>query len=197
MAQYIRTLPLLVILPLLFAAVSFGQTSDPASDEIGIPIGHKVIAIRFPSSSTLGHLHKGDLVHVISDAPNSEPIARNIRVFADPDPLKNDAGRCTVGLLAPSKIADQIAHAYNNDQIRLALPGGTQILPSKKLKKDLKERRSETISTSHSEQISKMRELASQLDKIAADLEAIERYSRADELREHAQNLRLDVRQKK
>ena len=128
MAQHIRTLPFLVVLPLLFAAASFGQSSDPASEEMGIPIGHKVIAMKFPSGSTLGHLHKGDLVQVISGAADSEPIARNIRVFAEPNPLKNKVGgSCIVHLLVSGKIADQILRAHKIGQIRLVLPGGTQI----------------------------------------------------------------------
>ena len=198
MAQHIRTLPFLVVLPLLFAAASFGQSSDPASEEMGIPIGHKVIAMKFPSGSTLGHLHKGDLVQVISGAADSEPIARNIRVFAEPNPLKNKVGgSCIVHLLVSGKIADQILRAHKIGQIRLVLSGGTQISPTKNLKTDPNEGRGEAISTPHPDQISKVRELASKLDEIAADLESLERYTRADELREYAQNLRLDVRRKK
>ena len=198
MAQHIRTLPFLVVLPLLFAAASFGQSSDPASEEMGIPIGHKVIALKFPSGSTLGHLHKGDLVQVISGAADSEPIARNIRVFAEPNPLKNKVeGSCIVHLLVSGKIADQILRAHKIGQIRLVLSGGTQISPTKNLKTDPNEGRGEAISTPHPDQISKVRELASKLDEIAADLESLERYTRADELREYAQNLRLDVRRKK
>ena len=148
MAQHVRTLPFLVVLPLLFAAASFGQSSDPASEEMGIPIGHKVIAMKFPSGSTLGHLHQGDLVQVISGAADSEPIARNIRVFAEPNPLKNKVGgSCIVHLLVSGKIADQILRAHKIGQIRLVLPGGTQISPTKNLKTDPNEGRGEAIST--------------------------------------------------
>ena len=194
MAQLTQTLACLAALPFFFAATSFAQSSDLVHDGTGIPVGHKVIAMRFPSDSMEGRVQKGDHVNVFPSAVNSKAVATNIRIFADPMRLKDgDTGRCTVALLAPSKVADQILRAYDADGIRLVSPETSKAVAT--IRRDAGAL--DANARHQSDQTAKMRLLASRLDEIAADLESLERYSRADELREHAQKLRVDVRSEK
>ena len=153
MTQLTQTLACLAALPFFFAATSFAQSSDLVHDGTGIPVGHKVIAMKFPSDSMEGRVQKGDHVNVFPSAVNSKAVATNRLVSPETSKavatIRRDAGALD-------------ANARHQ-----------------------------------SDQTAKMRLLASRLDEIAADLESLERYSRADELREHAQKLRVDVRSEK
>ena len=193
--MFIKTCTFLCALLFLFHGFANAQQTDP--DGTGIPPGYKVIAIYSCANSDAIEklLQKGDLVNVITGDSEKISIAKGIKVYSKPQrgEWKSTGKRPVVTLLAQTYIADAIMSAHRDGNIRLDIvrtgpqkhgsfgnsnaSGKIEVTPN--ISADKKE---------------KARTLASAIDKIAAELESIEMYNRADELREQAQNLRLDMR---
>jgi len=163
----IKIASLLIVATLIFASSSFSQETEPEGGN-PIPAGHKVIAIKLLRKNAMdGQLVQGDRVDLI-DTKSSMIVATL---------LENDLEeKCIVGLLTESDMADQIHNRCKSKKTKISLrPAFGEKVPQ-------------------AEHIRSVRELASRLDLISAELESLEAYSRADELRQYAQKLRVDVR---
>jgi len=192
--MFIKTCTFLCSLSLFFHCFANAQQTD--SDETGIPLGYKVIAIyRCANSDAIEKLlQKGDLVNVITGDSEKITIAKGIKVYSKPKREANSIRkRPVVTLLAQTHIADAIMSVHDEGDVQLAITrSGHQKRGS--FENSNARGKIEVTPSISADKKEKARTLASALDKIAAELESVEMYNRADELREQAQNLRLDVR---
>ena len=183
----------------LCAATSnlWGQNPEVENSDMGIPLGYKVVALKISDDDPVGGLiDKGSYVDILATGRKSrqlETIVRKVLIYSDPESAKNGSGTRIVALLVTAQDAQRVISAKKHGTIKLVLRGdGEEPAP------EVPVIHSSTNQPTGAERsllrTDTVRKIACDLDRIAAELESIEMYERADELRSHSQNLRLDVR---
>ena len=190
---------------------------------VSIPIGFKVLGVRIKQDDSLdGLLTPGDRVDVVGvfksqDRRVAKTFLRNILVFsiAGKSNPRNTSGDSIVGLLVNEKQSEQLVLVQKVADIRLVLRGRQE--PADAIRKedsddsttfnelidqidelnsslDGSPQSDNTGDGESAEYRQKIRDASRKLDQTAADLEELELYRKADELREIARELRLGVR---
>ncbi len=199
-----RTVPPFLALSLLIAATSIAQQPAQEENDAGIPFGYKAISLNLDQSDAIaGLVRKGDHVGVVSVDKawkSSKTIAKQILVFSSPEKRENAPRSMFVVLLVRNSDANRITRALEHGAVTIVLssaPTPAQVRSMENAEKSrTPEQHFQSSNSPWLQQIEKVRALACDIEKIAAELESLELYNRADELREQAQKLRVDVRGK-
>ncbi len=190
--------------------VMLADLQDPSKNNpLQIPPGKKVVAIKIDSDDQLSELLKpDDFVDVISVSKQSladgtltttaKTILRRIHVFSTGSG-KTDSPNHVIGLLVDHDEAERLVVAQNSgNRIKVVIRGRDDAKTDSAILDKLTEKESSNMRSSNlkpTEQQRRMaREAARELDRIAADLEDMKMYIRADAIRNSAHQLRLDAR---